>query len=93
MAYEQRPNSGQLFKNNKRDKETQPNARGEAMIGGVLYEISAWTKRDKNGNPWQSLSFKPKEERAEPAWGSDLPRGKPSAPAGDFDDDLSEIPF
>ena len=87
-----RENSGSLFKNNKRDKESQPNARGDAMIAGVLYEVSAWTKRDKNGNPWQSLSFKPKEARpaAEPVWGSDLPRNKPADSGADFDD---EIPF
>lgn len=90
--FQHREGSGSLFRNSKRDKETQPNARGEAMIGGVVYEISAWTKKDKNGNPWQSLSFKPKEARhtstAEPAWGSDLPRGRPTDAAGDFDDDI-----
>ena len=86
-----RDGSGKLFKNNKRDKDSQPNARGDAMIGGVLWEVSAWTKKDKNGNPWQSLAFKPKEARppAETAWGSDLPRGKPAASEGDFDDEIS----
>ena len=86
-----RDGSGSLFRNNKRDKDTQPNARGDAMIGGVLYEISAWTKKDKNGNPWQSLAFKPKEARpdagpAEVAWGSDRPKDQA---ASDFDDDLA----
>ena len=63
MAYEQRDNSGSLFKNDKREKDTHPNARGSAKIGGVDYWVDAWTKKDKNGNPWQSLSFKPKEAR------------------------------
>ncbi|MBM3460762.1 MAG: hypothetical protein FJX76_01545 [Armatimonadetes bacterium] len=61
MAYEHREGSGTLFKNHRRDKDTQPNARGEALIGGVVYEISAWTKQTKTGEPWQSLSFKPKQ--------------------------------
>lgn len=61
MSYEHKENSGSLFRNTKREKESQPNARGEAMIGGVLYEVAAWTKKDKNGNPWQSLSFKVKQ--------------------------------
>lgn len=64
MAFEQREGQGSLFKNHKREPESQqPNATGKCMIGGVIYEISAWTKKDKNGNPWQSLSFKVKGEQ------------------------------
>lgn len=62
MAYEHRELSGTLFANKKRDKESQPNARGEALIEGVLYEVSAWTKTTKNGDKWQSLSFKKKDD-------------------------------
>lgn len=62
MAYEMRENTGSLFKNEKKEKETHPNARGSALIGGVEYWVDAWTKKDKNGNPWQSLSFKPKDQ-------------------------------
>lgn len=62
MAYEQRDMSGSLFKNDKREKDTQPNARGTAMIDGVLYEISAWTKETKTGDKWQSLSFKRRDQ-------------------------------
>lgn len=61
-SYEQRDNSGSLFRNDKREKDTHPNATGKAMIGGKMFYVSAWTKKDKNGNPWQSLSFKPVEE-------------------------------
>ena len=63
-GYQQRDNSGSLFKNNRREKDTQPNATGKAMIGGVMFEVSAWTKTDRNGNPWQSLSFKKADEAA-----------------------------
>jgi len=58
MAYEIRDNSGSLFKNDKREADNHPNARGKAMIDGTMYYVDAWTKKDKNGNPWQSLSFK-----------------------------------
>lgn len=80
--FQHREGSGSLFPNKKRDNDKSPNARGDALIGGVLYEISAWTKRDKNGNPWQSLAIKPKAPRpqTEPAWGSDIRK------AEDFDD-------
>lgn len=65
MAYELREGQGSLFRNEKREKESQPNARGEALIGGVVYEIGAWTKEGKKGK-FQSLSFKPKQARDEP---------------------------
>lgn len=65
MAYEQKDNSGSLFKNDKREKDSHPNAKGSCMIDGVDYWVSAWTKFDKNGNPWQSLAFQKKEERKE----------------------------
>jgi len=63
MSYEQRDMSGSLFKNRKKEKDSHPNATGSAMIDGVEYWVSAWTKKDKNGDPWQSLAFKRKEEK------------------------------
>ncbi len=85
MPYEQRDMSGSLFKNDKREKDSHPNATGSALIDGVEYWVSSWTKTDRNGQKWQSLAFKRKDgRRAEP----------PKASAGDagapFDDD---IPF
>lgn len=62
MAFEMKENSGSLFKNDKKEKDTHPNAKGTALIGGVEYWVSAWTKKDKNGNNWQSLAFTPKTE-------------------------------
>ena len=57
MAFEHRENSGSLFVNKKRDSEKHPNAVGSALIGGVKYRVSAWTKLDRNGQKWQSLAF------------------------------------
>ena len=62
MAYEQRDNSGTLFRNDKREKDSQPNATGTAMVDGVEYYVSAWTKEGRNGK-FQSLAFKRKDER------------------------------
>jgi hypothetical protein len=66
MAYEQRELSGSLFKNDKREKDTHPNARGSCLIDGVEYWIDAWTKEGQKGK-WQSLSFKRKDARQEEA--------------------------
>lgn len=83
MAYEQRDNSGILFKNDKREKDSHPNARGTAMIGGVMYEVSAWTKEGKKGK-FQSLSFKVQGQRQD---------SKPAESGLPKDDDLSDLPF
>lgn len=63
MAYEMRENSGSLFKNDKKETESHPNATGKALIGGVEYWVSAWTKEGAKGK-WQSLSFKPVEAQS-----------------------------
>lgn len=63
MSYELRDMNGSLFKNRKREKDSHPNSQGAAMIDGVEYWISGWTKTDKNGDPWISLAFKRKEEK------------------------------
>jgi hypothetical protein len=82
MPYELRDNSGSIFKNDKREKETHPNATGTCMIDGVEYWISSWTKDGAKGK-WQSLAFKRKEEKRE-APSKDKPSEVP------FEDD---IPF
>ena len=61
MAFEQRDNSGVLFKNERREKDSQPNATGTAMIDGVKYRVSAWTKEGAKGK-FQSLAFKKIED-------------------------------
>ncbi|RUU80479.1 hypothetical protein [Mesorhizobium sp. M7A.F.Ca.MR.362.00.0.0] len=62
MAYEQKDNSGTLFKNDKREKDSHPHAKGTALIDGVEYWVSAWTKEGAKGR-FQSLSFQKKEQR------------------------------
>ena len=79
---EKRENSGALFTNDKREKETHPHYNGKATIGGVDYYVSSWIKEGKNGK-FQSLSFKPVQEQAKP---QDRPKyGK------EFDDFLNNL--
>ncbi len=62
MAYEMKPDSGSLFKNDKREKDTQPNAKGQCLIGGVEYWISAWTNDGPKGK-YQQLKFERKDAK------------------------------
>lgn len=64
MAFEQKPMSGVLFKNDRREKETHPHATGRILLddGRTLW-VSAWTKDGKKGK-FQSLSVKWADERA-----------------------------
>lgn len=62
-TYEQKPDTGALFINDKREKDTQPNAKGSALIDGVEYWVSAWTNTSSKGTKYQSLKFERKSEK------------------------------
>lgn len=97
MAFEQRDNSGALFKNDKGGVETRPDYKGKALIDGVENEISAWIKKDRNGKPFMSLSFreiggketqeKRQEKRSEYGDAYAKRRDEP------YNDSVSDIPF
>jgi hypothetical protein len=63
MAFEKKEGSGALFKNNDRQKDTHPEYRGDILINGEEYWLSAWVKDGKNGK-FFSLAAKKKEERS-----------------------------
>ena len=42
-------NSVVIFKNNKKEKDTQPEYKGTVNVEGKEYEISLWVKEGKNG--------------------------------------------
>jgi hypothetical protein len=87
MPYEQKDNSGSLFKNDKRENDSQPHAKGSAMVDGVEYWVSAWTNTsERTGEKYQKLAFTRKEQpasmvppkrKAEPEpgdnWSDDIP--------------------
>lgn len=90
MAYEQRDNSGSLFKNDKKTTEAQPDYRGEAMVNGQMMWMSAWLKTSAKGTKFMSFSFQPKDQQQAPV------RQAPAkqAPAATFDADFdSDLPF
>ena len=86
MAYEQRDNSGSLFKNDRKEKETHPDYKGTAMVGGVEMWMSAWLKTASNGSKFMSFSFQPKDQQAAPQ--SQKQAARQPAPVEDFNDDM-----
>lgn len=86
MAYEQKPNTGSLFKNDRKESDTHADYRGSALIDGVDHWLDAWINESSSGVKYMSLKFKPKDQ----AGGStQRPRSQPAS-AIDLDDD---VPF
>lgn len=55
-------NSGALFTNEKKIKDTHPDLNGKITINGREFYLSAWKKQSKEGKPFLSLSIKPVDE-------------------------------
>ena len=86
-------NRGVLFKNERKEKDTQPNMKGSINVEGVEYWVSAWTKEGQNGK-FISLSLTPKEQTqtAAQAVKQVAPTHRQQAAPVVLDDD-SDIPF
>jgi hypothetical protein len=80
-----RDNSGSISANKRKEKETHPDIKGKATVGGVDYWISGWLKENDNGK-WYSLAFEPKDAPAE----APKPAAQRQKPALD---DSDSIPF
>ena len=70
MSFEVREGQGALFVNERKEGQ-QPDYRGNARIGGVLYRLSGWRRESNGGKRWLSLAIhrdqraeKPQETRA-----------------------------
>lgn len=100
MAYEQRDNSGSLWRNDRKTKDSHPDYTGSAMIGGVDYFMNVWLKQSREGKKFFSFSFKPKNqpgevvERSATYTGSQNVGTSAAIRGGPMVDDIDdEIPF
>jgi hypothetical protein len=83
MAYEPKPGQFTLFKNDRKEKDSHPDYKGDGMdLDGNPVWVSAWIKSGNKGK-FMSCSMQPKEA-AKPA-------SKPAARSGGSADD--DIPF
>jgi hypothetical protein len=65
MAYQQRDNSGNLFKSREKKTDKHPDYSGEIMVAGTLYRIAAWLKDGKSGK-FMSLAVTPATDKPAP---------------------------
>ena len=61
--FEHKDMTGNLFKNEKKEKEGQPDYRGGCKIRGEVYVIAAWiNKSQKTGKSYFNFKFQTEEE-------------------------------
>lgn len=59
MAYEQKPNTGVLFQNSRKQQPNHPDYTGTFKdVNGKTWDVAAWTKTDKNGKEFFSFTVK-----------------------------------
>ncbi len=71
-------NSGTLFKNDKKAKDTDPAFKGQINVEGKEYWMSSWVKTSKQGASFMSIKLTSKDRQI----------SEPTRKAADLPDDL-----
>lgn len=59
--------SGALFTNDKKEKDSQPDMKGNAKVDGVEYWVAGWWETSKSGLEYLSIKLTEKEAAEPPA--------------------------
>lgn len=85
MAYEMKPDTGSLFENDKKDRDSQPDMKGKAKVRGKDVWVAGWWNESRNG-PFLSLKFTEMTEEE-----SEKYMGAVSSPRPDRSDLVSRV--
>jgi hypothetical protein len=89
MAYEHRPGSFSLFKNDKKGNDKAPDYSGIGMdMDGQMIRVAAWLKEGASGK-FMSCKIEPQQKKED----APKPATKPAAQTTGFDDMDDDIPF
>jgi hypothetical protein len=77
--------TGIMSRNDRKDRDTQPDFKGNATVDGTDYWIDAWVqeRKDGSGRKFFKLKFKAKDQ----------PQNGDAKPRANVRDDLSDLPF
>ena len=80
-------NRGQIWKNDKKEKDTHPDFKGSINVEGVEYWVSAWKRKEGTNPKAPALSFSIQKK--------DMDAAAPAKQAAQGDDDPfgDSIPF
>lgn len=78
---EQKDNTGVLFKNDTKTKDTQPDYTGSCVVDGKEKRLACWIKTSSTGKKYMSVAFsenkkqesKPVEEAQDDFGDDDIP--------------------